>query len=576
MTTKPEVPVPTLLARQKSILDYIYAHEAQMPDRVYLTQPLGAGETLDYTWRKVLDQSRRMAAHIRSLGFQPGARIAILSGNCAHFVMAELAIWMAGGTTVAIYPTEKPETIRYVLEHAEASLLFVGKLDDWDRQQVALPDGLPAIALPLAPQTTLATFATWDAIIAQTLPLVGALDRAPGDLALICYTSGSTGQPKGVMHSFSRVTQASADMVDFMRATYGAQLESRVLSYLPLAHIYERAWVECASFVDGRCQIFFTHSQETFLQDIHRARPTGFISVPRLWLKFQQGVLARLPQATLNQLLGDPATSSAIASQIVQSLGLADAVSASSGSAPMPPELMAWYRRLGINLLEGYGMTEDFAYSFASTPEFNAPGCVGVPLPGVEVRIGDDGEILIRSPGQLVGYYKQPEVFSDALTSDGFFRTGDEGAIQPNGLLKITGRLKDNFKTSKGKYVAPVSIENLFVAHPMIEAVMVGGAGQPAPYAFLVLTEDWRAKIDKTLSKAKVEDELKKLIEEINASLASYERLQMIVVAKTPWSVDNGCLTPTLKIKRKHIESAIASEVAGWYAKGQPVIWSNV
>ena len=573
MTTKSEVPLAPLPARKKSRLDYIYTHEAQMPERVYLTQSLRGGQTQDYTWREVLDQSRRMAAHIRSLGFMPGARIAILSGNCAHFVMAELAIWMAGGTTVAIYPTEKPETIRYVLEHAEASLIFVGKLDDWDRQRAALPQGLPAVALPLAPQTT---FATWDGIIARTPPIHGMVDRASNDLALICYTSGSTGQPKGVMHSFARVTQASADMVDYMRANYGADLESRVLSYLPLAHIYERAWVECASFVDGRCQIFFNHSQETFLQDLNRARPTGFISVPRLWLKFQQGVLARLPQAMLNQLLDDPATSSATAGQIVQSLGLAEAVSASSGSAPMPAELMAWYRRLGLNLLEGYGMTEDFAYSFASTPEFNAPGCVGVPLPGVEVRFSDEGEILIKSPGQLVGYYKQPELFAAALTEDGYFRTGDEGAIQANGLLKITGRLKDNFKTSKGKYVAPVSIENLFVAHPMVEAVMVSGAGAPAPYAFLVLTEDWRVRIDKTLSKAKVEDELKKLIGEINASLAHYERLQMIVVAKNPWSVENGYLTPTLKIKRKHIESAVASEVPGWYAKGQPVIWSNI
>ncbi len=563
----------TSIAAPESILDYVYAHEEHKPEHIFLTQPTGFGAVIDYTWREVLDESRRMAAHLRSCGFEDGARIAILSNNCAHFILAELAIWMAGGTTVAIYPTEKPETIRYVLEHAEASLLFVGKLDGWGKQLKSVTDSLPCIAFPLAPETG---YASWDAILAKTSPLIGQAQRAPKDIALICYTSGSTGQPKGVMHSFGRISDTSARIVAFLKSIWVTENDTRVLSYLPLAHVFERAWIECASLVDGNVQIYFTESPQTFLQDLNRARPTSFISVPRLWLKFQQSILAKLPQTALDRLLSDPSTSSTVAKQVLQGLGLEQVLSASSGSAPIAVELLEWYRRLGLNLLEGYGMTEDFAYSFTSTPEFNAVGCVGVPLPGVEARLSTEGEILIKSPGQLVGYYKQPELDCMVFTEDGFFQTGDKGELQANGLLKITGRIKDNFKTTKGKYVAPAPIENRLNAHPIVESAMVGGSGQVAPFAYLVLAQEWRDKLHKTLTKAQVEVEMKKLLLAVNAELAHYERLQMIVIASVPWSIENGCLTPTLKIKRSRIESMIASAMPGWYAKGQAVIWSKV
>ena len=153
------------MAVTKLMLDYVFEHEASHPDTVYLTQPTGGGQVVDYTWRQVLDQSRRMAAYIKAQGFEPGARIAILSKNSAHFIMAELAIWMAGGTTVAIFPTETAETVRFVLEHSGASLLFVGKLDTWEHQKPGIPAGLPCIALPLSPKTS---YETWDAIVART------------------------------------------------------------------------------------------------------------------------------------------------------------------------------------------------------------------------------------------------------------------------------------------------------------------------------------------------------------------------------------------------------------------------
>lgn len=559
-------------AAPRLILDFVYEHEAQTPDRLYLTQPIGGREVVDYTWGQVVDQARRMAAHLKTLGLEPGARIAMLSANCAHFIMAELAIWMAGGTTVAIFPNEAPATVRHVLEHSGPSLLFVGKLDQWAQQRSAVPDDLPCIALPLAPPTP---FEPWDDITRHTAPQVGNVVRAPGDLAMICYTSGSTGEPTGVMHSFERVSDTSIRIVDYLGGIYGAGVTGRSLSYLPLAHIFERAWVECASLVDGRGHIYFTESLETFAQDLIRARPNGFISVPRLWLKFQQAVHARMSPDVLDGLLDDPVSGPVVAREVLKGMGLDQVITASSGSAPIPPELIDWYRRLGLNLMEGYGMTEDFAYSHGSSDEFHAPGYVGVPLPGVEVRISDEGEVLIKSPGQTVGYYRRPDLDAESFTADDYFRSGDQGDRLPNGLLKITGRLKEIFKTSKGKYVAPAPIENRLLAHPMVESAIVSGSGQAAPYAVVVLTEDWRAKVDKTISRVQVEMALSSLLADVNGALAHHEKLAMVVVAPQPWSVENGCLTPTLKIKRARIEAMLGLQAARWTAQRSPVVWAT-
>ena len=386
------------MEERRLILDYVYEHEAAHPDKIYLTQPVGGGKVVDYTWRQTLDQARRMAAYLKAQGFEPGARIAMLSKNCAHFFMAELAIWMAGGTTVAIYPTETADTVRFVLEHSGASLLFVGKLDTWSQQESGVPEGLPCIALPLAPKTS---FEPWDAIIGRTAPLLGKVQRSPNDLAMLAYTSGSTGQPKGVMHSFEGITRAAEGIVEFSISIVGNS-EKRGLSYLPLAHALERAWVECASMVEGNSHLFFAESLDTFLEDLKRARPTAFGSVPRLWLIFQQGVFSRMPPKTLDRLLSIPIVRRMVGRKVLKGLGLDQVVWASSGSAPIPAELISWYRRLGLRLMEAYGMTEDFAYSHTSTLEFNKPGCVGVPMPGVQIRIGDDGEVLIKSPGQMV------------------------------------------------------------------------------------------------------------------------------------------------------------------------------
>ena len=555
----------------KLILDHVFDHEKSMASRVYMTQPVGQGQVIDYTWHETLRQARSMAAYLKAQNLKPGDRVAILSKNCAHFIMAELAIWLAGGTTVAIFPTEAGETIRFVLDHSEASFLFVGKLDTWPLQVPYVPANLPCIAFPLAPQNN---YTKWDDVVSQTAPLAGDVARAPNDLAMIMYTSGSTGQPKGVMHSFERISTASDGIVKTLIENLGDRDDNRILSYLPLAHVFERAWVGASSLVHGRTHVYFAESLDTFIQDLNRAKPTMFISVPRLWLKFQQGVFSKMPPAKLNVLLSIPLLGGIVRKKILKGLGLDHVILAGSGSAPIPAELIVWYRKLGLNLLEGYAMTEDFAYSHNSTTQINAPGCVGVPLAGVQAKISPEGEILVKSPGQMVGYYKRPDLDAEAFTSDGFFKTGDQGSQRADGLLKITGRVKELFKTSKGKYVAPAPIENKLNVHPMIEMSIVSGVSQPAAYAMVVLAEDIRPKMNDAEVRADVETQLALHLEKVNAELADYEKLRMLVIANEAWSIENGFLTPTMKIKRSRIEASVESQVASWYQKNGSVFWA--
>jgi len=556
---------------QTSILECIYQHEKNLAEHIFLTQPTGQGQVIDYTWAQTVDQSRRMAAHLKTVGLPRGAKVAILSKNCAHFFMTEMAIWMAGYTTVAIFPTESADTVKFVLEHSESSLMFVGKLDEWHKQAPGVPQDLPRIALPLAPETP---YQSWDSITSSTEPLLGDVLRDDNDLAMIIYTSGSTGQPKGAMHNFARISAVGHGIANRINETLGDNRDHRMLSYLPLAHVFERAWAETVSLVHGRIHMFFAESLDTFILDLNRAQPTIFVSVPRLWLKFQQGVFAKMPAKKLNLLLSLPFIGKVVAKKVLTGLGLDKVEMAGSGSAPMPPELIRWYRRLGLNLVEGYAMTEDFAYSHSSDDTYNEPGYVGIPYEGVQARISDEGEILIKSPGQMVGYYKRPDLDAQSFTADGFFKTGDLGSRRPDGQLKITGRLKEIFKTSKGKYVAPAPIENLLNAHPMIELSMVSGSGFESAYALVVLAEDLRPKLQQNEVRSEVEKALTELLTKVNQEIADYERLKMLVVADQPWSIENGCLTPTMKIKRSHIEYSVQHQLDNWYANTKAVIWS--
>lgn len=549
------------------LLDAAYAWEREQPDRVYMTQPLGDGKTIDYTWAETMDQARRMAAHLRSMDLPPNSHIGLISKNCAHFIICDLAIWMAGHATIALYPTLHADTVSYILEHSEAKLLFVGKLDDWEAMRAGVPAALPKIALPLAPPND---YPKWDEIVKQYEPIADSPSPDGDQLALMCYTSGSTGQPKGVMHTFASASPPAR----YITRELGVTAEDRVLSYLPLAHVFERATVAYSSFYSGT-HIFFADSLDTFLDDLRRARPTLFISVPRLWLKFQMGVFKKFPEKKLARLLKIPLVGRMVRKKVLEGLGLSHVRLAGSGSAPIPEELIQWYDSLGIHILEGYGMSEDFAYSHMSSPTMRKAGYVGVPCGDVETRISDEGEIQIKSPGNMVGYYKAPEMTAECYTEDGFFRTGDRGEYSPEGLLKITGRLKELFKTSKGKYVAPVPIENLINSDSHIELSCVSGPGRPACHVTVQLAEDMRPRIDDQAFRDEITPKLEALLAQVNKQVEDYEHVQFLAVVRDEWDIANDFLTPTLKIKRNVVESAYNDCLDDWYASGEKVIWQD-
>jgi long-chain acyl-CoA synthetase len=550
-----------------SPLERAYRWEHERADALYMTQPLGGGAVDTFSWARTLDESRRMAAHLQSLGFERGSRIAILSKNCAHFIMSDLAIWMAGYASVALYPTLTADTVEYVLQHSGAKLLFVGKLDDWESMKPGVPEALPCIAYPLSPPTD---YPGWKDIVAKTEPLEGTPTRELDEMALLCYTSGSTGRPKGVITTFGNMTAAAQGV----EAHFAMTPEERQISYLPLAHSFERAVVEAGSLHNGS-QIFFAESLDTFAEDLRRARPTLFHSVPRLWLKFHQGVLRKMPQKKLDRLLRIPIVSGLVKRKILKALGLDAARLAVSGSAPIPPELIQWYRDLGLELLEGYAMSENFAYSHVSLPGRTRVGYVGDPMPGVECRISEEGEIQVKSLANMPGYFENEAATAEAFTEDGFLRTGDRGVVDEEGRLRITGRVKELFKTSKGKYVAPVPIENLLNASTSVEQSCVTGSGHPMPHAVVMLPEELAKELEDGSTREQVSRTLGELLERVNAQVESFERLAFIAVAREPWLIENGFLTPTMKIKRSAIEAAYAPLADAWYERREKVVWED-
>jgi len=558
----------TIIADDALALQRLYHWEKTAPDRVALTQPMGGGVVRDYTWREVLDQSRRMAAHLRGLGLQPGDRIAILSKNTAHWLMSDFAIWLAGCVSVPLFPTLAPGTIRQILEHSESRLLFVGKLDGWDHMKSGVPDGLPCISHPLAPQDAQESYPRWDDIAARTAPLQGEPVRPGEELATIIYTSGTTGAPKGVMHNFAAfawVVQTALKRVPLDGST-------RMLSYLPLSHVVERALVEHGQLASGM-HVYFAESLETFAADIRRARPTVFFSVPRLWVKFQHGVLAKIPAAKLDRLLQLPIVRGLVRRKILTALGLQDCIFAAGGAAPMPPDLLRWYARIGLNLAEGYGMTENLAATHITVPG-QAIGTVGQTYDGVQCRLDPaNGEIQIKSPATMLGYYKEPELTRRAFTDDGWMHTGDKGALDAAGNLKITGRVKDLFKTSKGKYVAPAPIEEKLVMHAAVEACCVTGANLGQPIGLLMLNDEAVRQLQVPAGRAELEASLAELLQSTNRALDPHEQMACLVAMTEAWTVDNELITPTLKVKRNRIEDVFAAHFERWARMGREIVW---
>ncbi len=557
---------PILVSPADLPLHCLYFWERERADKPFLTQPMGNGVVQDISWSQAAEQVRRMATWLAAQGWPEGSRVAIIGKNSAHWILADLAIQMAGFVSVPIYPTFNGEALRYILEHSESKACFVGKMDDTTNLTTGLPVGMPIVVLPLAPKIK-ALF--WTDLLKTNAPMQGT--PAPDMLAMstIIYTSGTTGKPKGVVHTY----QSMAWGVTSATRRVLMDANDRFISYLPLAHVAERMLIEQASLRYGG-HIFFAESLDTFLQDLQRARPTIFFSVPRLWVKFQQGIHSKLPAHKLNFLMRLPFVGKLVKRKILKGLGLDQCRVAAGGAAPMPADVLNWYRNLGLDLIEVYGMTENSGVSHSTLPGSRQVGTVGQPYDMVESRIDPvSGEIQMRCGALMQGYYKEPAATADAFTIDGWLRTGDKGRIDAQGFLSITGRVKDIFKTSKGKYVAPAPIEDVLVLHPDVEACAVVGANLDQPLALVMLSADAVARSASPEARAALTQSLGAHLAALNAKLEPHERLDCVAVVTTAWTPENGFVTPTLKVKRMRIEEAYASQYSGWIGQKTPVVW---
>nr|WP_086937378.1 AMP-binding protein [Thaumasiovibrio occultus] len=550
------------VANNQLAYQHLLQRVAEKPDAIYLKQIVNR-EFRTFTFAEVKQQALQLITFLREQGCQPGDRVALIAKNCAEWFIADFAMMMGGYVSVPIFPTAGSDTIEYCLTHSESKLLIVGKLDNADAlnqtlQSVMIPTlGMPYDAAP-------ACDFGWENVGSASPFAEAELPPVQGeDLMSIVYTSGTSGTPKGALLTHERYIWTVNALVE----TIDIQADDRMFSYLPLAHITERVYILGSSFVGGVCTAF-PESLDTFIDDVKMQRPTLFISVPRLWTLFQQRILDKLPQAKLNILLKIPFVSGLIKRKLADGLGLDQARVLGCGSAPVSPALLKWYESVGLNITEAWGMTESFAYGTLNYPfRSDKVGSVGRAGVGVEIKIADDEEILVRSGGIFSGYYKDPDTFAETVVDD-WLHTGDLGKVDSDGYLTIIGRKKDTFKTAKGKYVAPVPIEKRIFEISNIEMMCLIGSGMPAPVLLAV------PHAFPNFDQARYERTIERVIDTINQSLESHEKLAGALMIDQPWSIENGILTPTLKIKR-HILEQQYHEIGVSWPKGTKVQWEK-
>lgn len=542
-----------------SPLNQFLKWEKEIPQQLFLRQPFN-GQWKTWTYQQAGDEIRRIANGIQSLGFPQGSKVALLSKNCAHWIMADLAIMMAGHVSVPLYATITASTIHQILEHSESKLIIIGKLDDYSPQRQGIPANVVKLGITAY---GVDEDHSWEQWAKQFEPLKDTYTWKPEDLLTLVYTSGTTGKSKGVMHNvyaFDSVVTAGIRELEI-------QNHPTLFSYLPLSHIAERMGIEMMGIYQGG-NFSFPETLESFPKNLADTQPTHFFAVPRIWSKFQEKILEKLPQKKLDTLLSIPLINTLIKNKIKKGLGLTRAKQIFSGAAPISVELLKWYEKLGVRVLQAYGMTEDCIYSHYNRNNDNRLGTVGKPLKGAQVKIADNGEIRIKCPGLTLGYYKEPEMTKELFDEEGYLKTGDQGQISSDGFLTITGRVKDLFKTDKGKYIAPAPIEMRILSNADLDQVCVVGMGVPQPMALVVLSAS-----GKTKTKEQLIHSLSATLEEINPALESHEHVEKMVVMKHDWSVENNLLTPTLKVKRNEVEKIHLPSYPKWYNTEGKVVW---
>jgi len=528
------------------------------PSKTFLRQPINR-VFKEYTFQEADQEIRKIASALKAMGLSKGSHVALLSKNCAHWIMADLAIMMAECISIPIYPTLGAESINEILVHSESKAIIVGKLDDYSQQKSGIPQ-IPIIGVELY---EINEPLSWEGLVAKNQALKGLIDQKHEDLMTIMYTSGTTGSPKGVMHTVGNFSVLLNTAVEVIKLP----LQPRYFSYLPMTHIAERAGVELSAVYRGAC-VSFPESLATFGEDLALVQPETFFGVPRIWQKFQEKILEKMPQKKLDRLISLPILGGFIKKKIRKKLGLSASHANFSGAAPIAISLQNWYAKLGVEINQAYGMTEDCILSHFNLPGANKFGTVGRPLPGVISKLSGEGEILIKSDCLMKGYFKEPEKTAEMFTEDGFLRTGDIGEFDHDGYLSITGRIKDQFKTDKGKYISPAPIELELLKNGDIDQVCIVGTGIPQPIALVVVSE-----LGKSKSKAILENSLMGTVKELNLDLESYEKIAKVVIMEEDWSVDNGLLTPTLKVKRNRVEGIHKDRYSQWFESKDQVVY---
>lgn len=550
--------------KSPTILDFFLQHEAETPESIFLKQPTKTGWD-QYTWRQVGKESRKILASMQKLGLRKGDRVAILSQNCAAWVMCDIAIIMGGFISVPLYANVNATTMQDILNHSEARLLFAGKLhpQDWENQRAAIPSGIIVVGIQGYEKESVTS---WDHFLAGDAENVIAPIPlpVPEDVFTIIYTSGTTGTPKGVVHTHGSVINA---LNVACKEVLLDQKGNRFFSYLPLSHAAERGLVEFGAIYSGG-SISFAASQERFAFNIREAKPTHFFGVPRIWEKFQDKILQSLPQKKLNMLLAIPIASFLIKSKIKQSLGLDKADVLLTGAAPMSPELMVWFQKIGLPIREAYGMSENFNVCAMNPKNQIRIGSVGKLFDNQEVVIDPETqEIKQRCGWVMKGYYKDPEQTAITLR-DGFLHTGDMGELSSDGFLKLTGRVKDIFKTTKGVYISPGKIELQFLSLPAIDQACVLGMKYPQPFVVAVLSE-----MGRVMKKEELTDLLESMLMAYNQSCMEYQKLNKVIIVKDEWTIDNGLLTPTFKMKRNSLAAKYEVAFGAIYNLDENVSW---
>ena len=546
-----------------------YDYELKLKDKPFLRQPYGKSWK-ELTWEEAGQMARKLATGLKSLGLKEKSHVGLISKNCKEWVIADLAIMMAGYVSVPFFPTLKSNEIKHLIEFGEVEALFIGKLEgNWDEMKKGIDTkNLPIISFPhYDGNSEVKEGHQWDDFINKFEPQKENYYPKADDVWTIIFTSGTTGDSKGAVIKYESLMNTREIHEAFNPLGIDISGNNRFISYLPLNHIFERICIEWTCLRYGG-SISFVESLETFGQNLQDVEPTTFAGVPRIYTKFQEKILAKMSQKKLNILLKIPIVSSIIKKKLRAALGWTKVRVIVSGAAAMPNSLLNWYKSIGVYIINGYGMTENCCVCTNLDPfQPLGVGSVGkVSSPSVDLKITDEGEVCMTGPFLMDSYFKNEEMTKETL-KDGWLHTGDMGYIDENGFLYITGRVKDIFKTSKGKYIEPSVLESYFGKITDFQQMCIVGLGLDQPILLAVPSE--KAKTNK-------EDFNKKMsnyLSEVNKDLDGYKKIKKIVMVKEEWLPENGLSTPTLKIKRAKIDQRFSENYQEWYNSTEEVLW---